>query len=203
MTTEAFDHFQRSMAIDYVKWHDGVGYALEEVARLSADEREAAEQLVLDRGMADRRDVKALDAFGSPRALSAMQQALASADLTVRLEAAMRLRSRGLLSEAALDDILIEALDHTTLRNGLTQLLQMVGQHPSPVVKRKLLACTLTGHDDLRAHAAALVHFLYGKSQSEFDVAHRPFYLKFNSPSMAERQQAYQALCKQIGVQHP
>ncbi|MFY9811182.1 hypothetical protein [Aquabacterium sp.] len=200
MTTEAFDRFQRSMAIDYAKWHDGVGYALEEVPHLPADERELAEQLVLSRGAADWRDVEALDAFGSPRALAAMQQALASADLTVKLEAATRLRRRGLLSDDAIDDILIQALDHATLRNGLTQLLQMVGQHPSPAVKRKLLACTLTGHDDLRAHAAALLHFLHGKSQSEFDVAHRPFYLRFNSASMAERQRAYQTLCADIGI---
>lgn len=200
MTTEAFNRFQRSMAIDYAKWHDGVGYALEEVPQLSADERELAEQLVLSRGASDWRDVEALDAFGSPRALAAMQQALDSADLTVKLEAATRLRRRSLLSDDAIDDILIQALDHATLRNGLTQLLQMVSQHPSPAVKRKLLACTLTGHDDLRAHAAALVHFLYGKSQSTFDVAHRPLYLRFNSPFMAERQQAYRVLCADIGT---
>lgn len=200
MTTEAFDRFQRSMAIDYAKWHDGVGYALEEVPRLSADDRELAEQLVLSRGASDWRDVEALDAFGSPRALAAMQQALDSADLTVKLEAATRLRRRSLLSDDAIDDILIQALDHATLRNGLTQLLQMVSQHPSPAVKRKLLACTLTGHDDLRAHAAAMVHFLYGKAQSTFDVAHRPLYLRFSSPVMAERQQAYRALCADIGA---
>lgn len=200
MTTEAFDRFQRSMAIDYAKWHDGVGYALEEVPRLSADDRELAEQLVLSRGASDWRDVEALDAFGSPRALAAMQQALDSADLTVKLEAATRLRRRSLLSDDAIDDILIQALDQATLRNGLTQLLQMVSQHPSPAVKRKLLACTLTGHDDLRAHAAAMVHFLYGKAQSTFDVAHRPLYLRFSSPVMAERQQAYRALCADIGA---
>lgn len=200
MTTSAFDHFQRSMAVGYVQWHDGIGYALEEVAHLSAEERELAELLVLDRGAADWRDVQALDAFGSPRALAALQQALASSDLSVSLEAATRLHRRGLLSDAALDDLLIQALDHASLRNGLTQLLQMVGQHPSPAVERKLLACTLTGHQDLRAHAAALVHFLYGKAQSEFDLAHRPLYLKFNSPSLAERQQAYRALCADIGL---
>lgn len=200
LTTEAFDRFQRSMAIDYAKWHDGVGYALEEVPHLSASERELAEQLVLSRGAADWRDVEALDAFGSPSALAAMQQALASTDLCVSLESAMRLRQRGLLSETALEDLLVQALDHATLRNGLTQLLQMVSQHPSPAVKRKLLACTLTGHDDLRAHAAAMVHFLYGKAQSTFDVAHRPLYLRFSSPVMAERQQAYRALCADIGA---
>lgn len=202
MTTEAFKRFQRSLAIDYAKWHDGVGYALEEVPHLSTDEREQAEQWVLSRLAADWRDVEALDAFGSPRALDAMQQALASADLSVSLEAAWRLRRRGLLSEAAIDDILVKALDHATLRNGLTKLLQMVGQHPSPAVKRKLLDCTLTGHEDLRAHAAALLHFLHGKSQSEFDVAHRSLYLRFNSPSMAERQQAYRTLCADIGIAH-
>jgi hypothetical protein len=68
-------------------------------------------------------------------------------------------------------------------------------------VLRGLLHCSVRGNDDIRVHAAALVHFLYGCSSSSFDMHFRPFYLRFASKDPAQRQDAYRELCAKIGIE--
>ncbi len=86
-----------------------------------------------------------------------------------------------------------------TILNGQTMVLRCAAAHPTDAVRRKLLELALGGNDDIRVHAAALSHFLGGRSASPFDMAFRPFYLRFASGSAHERRDAYLRLCGDIG----
>jgi hypothetical protein len=78
--------------------------------------------------------------------------------------------------------------------------LSLAEAHPTEAVRRRLLYCAVKGNDDLRVHAAALAHFLYGGSTASFDWTHRPLYLRLGSRVRAERQAAYEELCRSVGV---
>lgn len=200
MASEAFKRFQRSMKIGYAEWHDGMGYDLDAISALSPDERRRAEDLVIDRRVADWRDVAALDRFGSERALAELKKALRAKSLEIRIEAAQRLARRGVLKESDVEQVIVRALDEATILNGMVKTLRFATANPTPAVLGKLLWCTLHGNDDLRVHAAALVHYLHGGSSSAFDLAFRPFYLQFGSKDRRVRHAAYLDLCAKIGV---
>lgn len=198
--SDAFEKFRKSMAIGYMEWHDGIGYDMGALAELSGDELLEVEDMLVARRAPDWRDLEALDQIGSARALEKLQGALQSKSVELRIEAARRLAARGLLTDEALERIIVEALAKTTILDGMTRTLELAAAHPSPVVREKLLYCSLHGNDDIRVHAAALVHFLFGRSSSAFDWKFRPFYLRFGSRNRAERRAAYKELCSTIGV---
>jgi hypothetical protein len=200
MPSLEFEQFLKSTKIDYIQWHDGVGYDLETLCALKADERLQIEDLLVANATRDWRDIEALDSLGSDRALAAIKGALSSDNYHVRIGAAKKLANRHLLSESQIESIIVNTLPSATILNGMVVTLDFALAHPSLAVCRKLLWCTLNGNDDIRVHAAALVHFLYGRSSERFDMKHRPFYLRFKSKNTVERNQAYVELCKDIGV---
>jgi hypothetical protein len=200
MSIAALKRFQRSMQIGYAEWHDGIGYSLDALDAMTPEERLVAENLVLDQHFDDWRDVEALDHIGSTRALAELKKAASAKPLEVRIEAAARLARRKLLSRAKIEEIIVGALDETTLLNGMVKTLDFAASHPTAAVKAKLLKCAREGNSNIRVHAAALVHFLHGGASRAFDVKHRPFYLKFASKDRKTRQAAYLELCEKIGV---
>jgi len=52
--------FERSMVIDYEKWHDGIGYDLDALRLASETERKAIEQMLIGHSQRDWRDIEAL-----------------------------------------------------------------------------------------------------------------------------------------------
>ena len=203
MASEAFEKFRQSMSIGYAEWHDGIGYDLDAISALPPEERLRAEDMVVNRRVADWRDIEALDHFGSDRALAEMAKAMRAKSLDVRIEAAQRLARRGALKESEIEQVIVKALDEATILNGMVKTLRFATASPTPAVLGKLLWCTLHGNDDLRVHAAALVHYLHGGSSSDFDWAFRPFYLQFESKDRRVRSAAYLDLCARIGVKPP
>jgi hypothetical protein len=201
VTSDAFEKFRQSMSIGYMEWHDGIGYDLVALAALPPEELVAAEDLLVARRAADWRDVEALDQIGSPRALRELETALHSKSVDIRIEAARRLAARSLLAGSTIESTIVSALATTTILDGMVKTLTFAAEHPSPAVLRALLNCSVRGNDDIRVHAAALVHFLYGGSSSSFDMNFRPFYLRFASKTLQERYDAYRELCAKIGVE--
>ena len=67
--------FERSMVIDYEKWHDGIGYDIEAITAASPSERQAIEVLLLEHGLHDWRDVEALAHLNSPEARELLRKA--------------------------------------------------------------------------------------------------------------------------------
>lgn len=201
VASEAFEKFRRSMNIGYDEWHDGIGYDLDALDAMPPEDRLPAEDLVIARHAADWRDVEALDYIGSERSLHELEKAAHAKSLDVRIEAAQRLARRNLLNESSIEELIVDALDRTTILDGMVKTLSFATAHPTPAVRSKLLSCALRGNDDIRVHAAALVHFLHGGSSEPFDWAFRPFYLQFASDDRRVRRSAYLELCTMIGVE--
>ncbi len=199
MPSSDFERFRASMDIGYVEWHDGVPYDLDALARLSGTERDEAERLILMRVPAEWRDVDALDVLGTRQALEQLTAALQATRLETRMRATEHLHARGLIDDDELERIILTSLESATILNGQTMVLRCAAAHPTDAVRRKLLELALGGNDDIRVHAAALSHFLGGRSASPFDMAFRPFYLRFASGSAHERRDAYLRLCGDIG----
>ncbi len=198
--TSDYQRFLDSMKIDYMKWHDGIGYDLDALRQLSPAERQKAEAVLLATGCEDWRDVEALSELGTERALAALRSALASHRYEVRIAAARALAQQGLLGEDEIESLLVKTLPDVTILNGMVSTLRLVEDHPTLAVRRTLLWCALHGHDDMRVHAAALLYYLYGKAAEPFDWAHRSFFLRFGNQNLPERTTAYQELCAAIQV---
>ena len=49
-------------------------------------------------------------------------------------------------------------------------------------------------------HFAAMLFFLHGKASEPFDMAHRPFFLRFHTEDRRERAAVFRELCERIGV---
>ena len=148
VASEAFEKFRRSMSIGCAEWHDGIGYDLEALAGLPPEERQRAEDLVVGRHAADWRDVEALDHIGSERTLAELAKAIRSRSVEIRVEAAQRLARRKLLSESEIDKIIVDALAHTTILNGMVKTLSFATAYPTTAVRSKLLWCALHGNDE-------------------------------------------------------
>lgn len=188
------------MVIGYEEWHEGTPYDLDALAELGPAERSDVEETLLSRAASDWRDVQALDVLGTPRALEALEGVLSSKEVVIRLEAAERLRRRKLLGESQFEALVVESLAEATILNGMTRALGLAQKHPTPAVLKQLFACAEGGNEDIRCHAAALLHYLFGFAKSSFDWDKRPFYLRFASDDPTERRAAYLELCCELGL---
>ena len=71
--------------------------------------------------------------------------------------------------------------------------------HPPTVIKELVLG--LMNRDGATAcHFAAMLYYLHGKASSAFDWKHRPFFLRFNTDDLSEREIVVRELCEVIGV---
>lgn len=64
------------MAIDYGRWHDGIGYDVDAIDAASPSERRTIEALLLPRHLDDSRDVEALAGLDTPAAKQARRDSL-------------------------------------------------------------------------------------------------------------------------------
>jgi hypothetical protein len=190
--------FKASMVMNYEKWHDGIGYDLELIRQASPDELKAIEDLLLQRHAEDWRDIEALAALGTERARQALRDAVRTGSTEVRL--AVHSHAPELLTEARRTASLVQALQQAGPCAGLSKaLLEVERFHPPEVVHALLRG--LTEQDGTTAcHFAAMLYFLHGKAESAFDWNHRPFFLRFNTDDLAEREKAVRELCDTIGV---
>ena len=194
----ALGRFERSMAIDYEKWHDGVGYDLDAIAAATPQERAAIEKLLLQRGTSDWRDVEALAALNTPVAQAELMAALKHPDAQIRL--AVTRSAPQLVPESERVASLVKALETANLGGGLSQALDEAAEfHPEPVIE-SLLRGVLQREGEAAVNFAAMLLFVHGKADSPFDWEQRPFLLRFNTPDRRERQVAFVELCGKIGI---
>jgi hypothetical protein len=196
--TEAVRRFRESMVIDHEKWHDGIGYDLAVLRAATPGERGAIESLLLARGAADWRDVEALAALGTPAALAALQDALATGSTEIRL--AVLRHAPDLVSHDVRVANLVAALESAEPFGGLSQTLAEVPAcHPPPVLDA-LFRGALERGGDVAVHFAAMLAFLHGKADEPFDWNQRPFFLRFHTEVRSEREAVFRELCELIGV---
>ena len=196
----AVDRFRESMKIDYEKWHDGTGYDLDILKTAMPEELVEIENLLVNRGVVDWRDVQALAVLNSPRAKVLLRKTLAGADH--RLAVAVMTYAPGVMSDEERAARLVAALEGSAVYEGLTQALLLVeGFHPTPVIDA-LFRGLLTRDGKTAVSFAAMLMFLHGKADSAFDWAHRPFFLEFNTEDRSRREELVRELCRRIR-RHP
>jgi len=190
--------FTTSMQIDFEKWHDGIGYDLTLIAQASAEERKAIEDMLLQRRNEDWRDVEALAALDTDRAREALKQAFNNGSSTVRM--AVHSYAPEVMTEQQRTASLVQVLQQGDRSGGLTQALLHVGSyHPAEVITA-LLRGLMEQDGATACHFAAMLYFLHGKAASAFDWDERPFFLRFNTDDMKEREAAVRELCETISV---
>lgn len=196
--TALVERFQASMAIDYEKWHDGIGYDVALIRQASPDERAQIEELVLPRGAADWRDVEALAALDSPRSRSLLESALRHSKPEIL--AAIRRHAPELVSAQQRVKDVCDALRTATFGYGLSEVIDEVARFHPPEVVAELFRGLLTREGAVAVHYAAMLTYIHGQAAEPFDWEQRPFFLGFGTDDRNERRRRLRELCDRIGI---
>ena len=197
--SDAVSRFRASMNIDYEKWHDGIGFDIDAIRDATPPERNQIEAIMLSRPVEDWRDLEALEALATPKATAAIRATLKSSNPELRLRAARALAHEP-EGEATREAAIVHAIETSDVFSGLTQALDAAAQHPTPAVKDALFRCCLKGSSVAAVHAAALLVYLYGQAKEPFDMAQRPFFLKFSTEVKPDRIAPFKELCARLKV---
>ncbi len=192
------DRFRESMAINYDRWREGVGYDMGLLQSATTEERAEMERILLCRTVDDWRDVEALAALNSPKAFDKLRIALDHGNHAVVM--AILEHAPQLVSSEKRTRLVVAALRSADFYHGLTQALREVEQFHPPAIIDALLHCLLDRESGVLAHFAGMLMYLHGKAEVPFDWEQRPFYLRFNTPERSLRKAAFCELCEAIGI---
>ena len=191
-----FGQFERSMEIDYNKWHDGEGYEIGLIAGMDDGERAQLEALLiarLERG-GDWRDVEALAELETPRAREAVKKARKHTNNDVRNFALDLAKESKLLEGQEWEDEVVRAVERAASMNGLDAALRFAAECSTPRVRKAVLDMARTGDATTRVNMAGLLYYLIGKAKEAFDWEHRPYFLQFGEEDMAVLRPAWNQL---------
>jgi len=196
----AYQAFVASMRITMDQWRDGVGYNVEALKSVTGAERVRLVDLLREHleSSPDWRDVEALGAIGTKKAIKVLRGALEHVDSETRMYLERQLAEMG--EPANIEDAIIEALRGTSMCTGFSQAIDMAEEHPTPRIQETLLDLALNGGEEQRIHCAALALYLGGKAEEAFDWNHRPFFLRFSDDDRSVQIKAYKELCRRLGV---
>jgi hypothetical protein len=186
------------MPITFDMWHDGTGYDLDALRQLPEQEQSAIEKILIDHHPRDWRDIEALAMFDSPAAAREIEAAANSADPQVRREALRHAPQKS--DPRQREEIVIHSLRGDSLVSGLGVVLDEVAEFHPPGVIDALFDGALKRDGEAAVHFAAMLFYLHGKSSEPFDWAQRPFFLRFHTTDRAERQKAFEELCRIVGA---
>jgi len=190
--------FEKSMEIDYEKWHDGIGYDIDAIKLASPEELKAIEQMLIRHRPRDWRDIEALTQVGTKSAQTAIKNAMKDSNPDVRI--AVTRFAPSLATKNERSQSLIKALQSAELFNGLSQALDAVEEYHPIEVKEALINGLLSRKGDVAVLFAGMLFYLYGKASEPFDWDQRPFFLRFSTNEREERVQAFLELCKQLNI---
>ncbi|MBE2212814.1 MAG: hypothetical protein IAE82_03010 [Opitutaceae bacterium] len=191
--------FERSMAIGYEQWHDGVGYDLDALRAASPAERRRIEAVLLPRATTDWRDVQALAALDTRRARTALRAA--ARDGTPEIRLAVQRYAPGLVRGGRCSAALVAALEAEASSCDVATVLEAVAECHPPEVVAALLRGALNGTGENAVHFAAMLMYVHGQAAEPFDWEQRPFFLRFNTEDRGERAAVFRELCARIGVE--
>ena len=187
------EQFRDSMAMNYMRWHDGLGYDVHLIDQATPAERAKIEALVLAEPVSAWYVVEALSRLHTPDAIARLRSTLATSTQHEVKIAICEYAAEILTSEQRID-VLVAALREASITQGVPQALRLLaGFHP-PATIDALLQAALEREGDVAIHCAAMVMFLHGKANSAFDSAHLPFLQRFTSKVPGERAAAHQEL---------
>lgn len=200
MPSEAYQQFLKSMNIGFEQWHDGIGYDLEALQRLSAEERVHIEEMLIKNleQAGDWRDVEALAALGTTSALAVVDKARFHNKARVRnraLRIVLHMQDAGETSEEKMSE-----LEDQYVQAVAQGYHAMAEDMPTMRVKKALLESARAADNEFRGSAAALLLYLCGQAPERFDWSQRPFFLLFSDDDPAVRQSAWEELRKRSGI---
>ena len=190
--------FEKSMVINYEKWHDGIGYDLEAIEEASEQECVAIEQMLIRHRPRDWRDIEALAKIGTESAREAIKSAIKNSDPEVRI--AVTTYAPELVKESDRIQSVTDALEHAEVFSGLSRMLDDVEEFHPPEVKEALIKGLLSREGEVATLFAGMLFYLYGKADEAFDWSQRPFFLRFNTEKREERLQAFKELCIKLNI---
>jgi hypothetical protein len=190
--------FEKSMEIDYEKWHDGVGYDINAIRLASPIERKAIEQMLINHTPRDWRDIEALAEIDTKNARETIKNAIKDNNPDVRV--AVTRFAPNLVTNRERSQSIINALQHAKIFGGLSQVLDDIEEYHPQEVKEALTEGLLSREGDVAVLFAAMLFYLYGKAKEPFDMDQRSFFLRFNTENRRERVQAFQDLCTQLNI---
>jgi hypothetical protein len=188
--SSGIDRFVASLNLDYEKWREGIGYDLDALQNLNAEERArvlALLQARLDRPGAGWREVEAIAALETDEARATLEALTQHENIEMRLRALRRLSSsgKGARIEKAVVRILRDPDADVSMK--VDSIMTMAREHPTAAMQQALLFCAVDGAPDLRVHAAALALYLAGRAKEPFDWNFRPLFLEFGESDRTVR----------------
>ena len=190
--------FEKSMEVDYEKWHDGIGYDIDAIRLASPTERKAIEQILIHHSPRDWRDIEALAEIDTESARETIKNAMEDPNPDVRVAVARF--APNLVTNSERSQSIIKALQHAELFSGLSQVLDDIEEYHPIEVKEALIAGLLNREGEVAVLFAGMLFYLYGKAEEPFDMEQRPLFLQFNTENKEQRVQAFRELCKQLNI---
>ncbi len=195
MSTPLISRFIESMTMTRERWHDGAGYDLQLLDEATEAEREQIENLLRSRGIKDWRDVEALVTLGTSPAREIVMNTYESGDAKTRAMILSR-ASAWFVETERTEAIVAALLDESATDELVGVMLEVEEHHPPQVIEALLLG--VRNRDGVTAgEFAMMLLFLHGKAGSPWDMAPRPFILRFQDE---EREPLFLELCEQIGA---
>jgi hypothetical protein len=188
--------FLDSMTMNYEKWRDGIGYDLSALVKMTQYDKDSLVDIFSNNLEEPWRSFEALEHINTPKALSAINDALRHPSLKVRIAASRFAKG----ADKEREHILIEAIEQSELYEGLSQALDQIETfHPQSIIDA-LLNGLIRRTDSVVVNFAGMLLFIYGKTNSSFDWDYRPLFLRFDTQDMDERKKAFVEFCSIIGV---
>jgi predicted nucleic acid-binding protein len=141
--------FEKSMEINYEKWHDGIGYDLDAIKLASQTEREAIEQMLIHHSPRDWRDIEALAQIHTETARETIKNAIKDPNPAVRV--AVTRYSPKLVTNSERNQSVIEALQHAKIFGGLSQVIDDIEVYHPAEVKEEFIKGLLSREGDVAA----------------------------------------------------
>lgn len=195
-STHAKKRFLDSMEMNYEKWHDGVSYDLLAIDEMAQADKDSVADVLSANLSEPWRTFEALERINTPKARSIISKNLENPSLDVRIAASRFVKG----ADKERERILIDALEKSEFYEGLTQALDQIETfHPQGVIDALLRGLLVRG-DSAAVNFAGMLLYIYGKSDSSFDWARRPLFLRFGTSNIDDRRKAFEELCGVIGI---
>jgi hypothetical protein len=188
------------MRIGYMQTHDGIPYDLDALDEITPPERVLIERKLISRSNEDWRDSEALGRLGTEPAMKALIASTVSRNREVRLRAGEILRQKGVPID--LDGLIVDALRHAGIGNGLSEALSLAARFPSEAIEKALLQGARCADDGegREVFFPALLLYLHGRATEPFDQSQQAFFQRFRTKPGPDREQVFQELCERVGV---
>lgn len=181
--SEAYGRFKKSMMIDYDAWREGTPYDIPALSDVTAEERDLLTDELCEKSSLDWRDVEALRALATPKALKRVGHAAAKQTDGGGIEAFMDDVARGWSPD--IEARFIEKLERVQSMTGaLDRLYEIAEAHQTPAVMAQLLRNARIHSDPtVRYSTGAFLLELSGHADTRYTFAAdiRPHLLDLNS----------------------